>query len=84
MHLERVKIRADAGGHSASEATLRRIYNASLPNLAQAGAEMDDLWIYDNSPLGGPPRLVAEMENAALRYLVNDPPGWLTSALDLR
>ena len=29
-HLERVKARAEAGGHSASEATLRRIYDASL------------------------------------------------------
>ena len=30
MHLERVKERADAGGHSASENTLRRTYEASL------------------------------------------------------
>jgi predicted ABC-type ATPase len=28
LHLERVKSRADAGGHSASEATLRRIHHA--------------------------------------------------------
>ena len=41
-HLERVKQRADAGGHSASEATLRRIYNASLANLPRALAEMDE------------------------------------------
>ena len=34
MHLERIKQRADAGGHSASETTLRRIYNSSLANLA--------------------------------------------------
>ena len=33
MHLERVKARADAGGHSASEKTLRRIHNSSLENL---------------------------------------------------
>jgi predicted ABC-type ATPase len=31
MHLERIKQRADAGGHSASEATLRRIYNSNRP-----------------------------------------------------
>ena len=30
MHLDRVKIRADAGGHCASEATLRRIYRSSV------------------------------------------------------
>jgi predicted ABC-type ATPase len=56
MHLERVKARADAGGHSASEATLRATYTASLANLPRAIAEMDDLWVYDNSPVGGPPK----------------------------
>jgi predicted ABC-type ATPase len=40
MHLERIKQRADAGGHSASETTLRRIYDASLANLLRAFSEM--------------------------------------------
>ena len=40
MHLERVKERADTGGHSASETTLRRTYEASLANLPRALAEM--------------------------------------------
>jgi predicted ABC-type ATPase len=44
MHLERIKQRADAGGHSASERTLRRIHDSSLANLTRAFAEMDDLW----------------------------------------
>ena len=83
MHLERVKARADAGGHSASESTLRRIYNSSLANLAQAVAEMDDLWIYDNSPLGGPPILVAETEKSDICFLAADPPRWLSTALGL-
>src|SRR5688500_18570664 len=54
-HLDRVKTRADAGGHSASEATLRRIHNASLSNLPQAVVEVDQLWVYDNTKLTGPP-----------------------------
>ena len=83
MHLERVKARADAGGHSASETTLRAIYRASLANLQRAVLEMDDLWIYDNSPVGGPPLLVLEAEKGAVRYLANTPPDWLVSALDL-
>ena len=58
MHLERVKARADSGGHSASEAVLRRIYDASLGNLARAVEDMDQLWIYDNSSFGGPLKLV--------------------------
>ena len=82
-HLERVKARADAGGHSASETTLRRIYKSSLSNLAQAVVEMDDLWIYDNTLLGGPPKLVMETEKGSIRFLADDPPPWLMMALDL-
>src|SRR6266508_784964 len=44
MHIERVKARADAGGHSASETTLLETYRSSLANLPKAIAEMDDLW----------------------------------------
>ncbi len=33
MHLERVKMRADRGGHSAPEQKLRGIYESSLANL---------------------------------------------------
>jgi predicted ABC-type ATPase len=83
MHLERVKIRADAGGHSASEATLRSTYTASLANLTKALAQMDDLWVYDNSAVGGPPKLVLERENGAIRFLADDPPDWLAAAIDL-
>jgi len=83
MHVERVKVRADAGGHSASEGTLLSIYRSSLANLARAIAEMDDLWVYDNSPVGGPPRLVLEAENGEIRFLVDDPPDCLRTALDV-
>jgi predicted ABC-type ATPase len=74
MHLDRVKIRADAGGHSASETTLRRIYRSSLANLPRAVAEMDDLWVYDNTAVGGPPELLMETEKSVIRFLVDDPP----------
>lgn len=83
MHLERVKARADAGGHSASEATLLATYRSSLANLPKAIAEMDDLWVYDNSPVGGPPKLVLESERGLPRFLTENPPDWLTTALDL-
>ena len=39
MHAERVKARADAGGHSASETTLLETYRSSLANLPKAIAE---------------------------------------------
>jgi predicted ABC-type ATPase len=82
MYLERVKIRADAGGHSASETTLRRIYGLSLANLRRAVTEMDDLWAYDNTKVGGPPKLLMETEKGVIRFLVEDPPDWLANVFD--
>ncbi len=83
MHFERVKARADTGGHSASETTLRTTCKSSLSNLPKAIAEMDDLWVYDNSPVGGPPRLILESEKGGVRFLADNPPDWLMTALDV-
>jgi len=55
MHLARVKMRADQGGHSAPEAVLRKIYESSMSNLARAIREMDFIHVYDNSGWGVPP-----------------------------
>jgi predicted ABC-type ATPase len=82
MHLERVKT-GDAGGDSASEATLRRIYRSIVAHLSRAVAEIDQVWAYDNSTIGGPPRLLMETENAAIRFLVEDPPDWVVQGADL-
>ncbi len=82
MHVERVKARADAGGHSASKSALFEIYRSSLANLSHAIVHFDDLWVYDNSAVGGPPTLVLEAENGAIRFLAAQPPHWLTAALD--
>ena len=81
LHLERVKARADAGGHSASESTLRRIHSASLANLPKAIEETDELWVYDNTQLGGPPRLVMEARVGSIVFLSDPPPTWLVSAI---
>lgn len=41
MHVERIKMRADRGGHSASNSVLRGIYESSIANLGRAIREMD-------------------------------------------
>lgn len=82
LHLERIKARADAGGHSASERTLQGIYSASLSHLPRAIQEVNDLWVYDNSPLGGPPILLLQAENGELRFLARKIPAWLSHALE--
>jgi predicted ABC-type ATPase len=80
MNLERVKIRADKGGHSAPEAILRGIYLASISNLARAIRETDALRVYDNSGWGTPPKLVLESKDGNVIYRDANPPEWLRRA----
>ena len=70
LHLIRVKGRAFAGGHSASEPTLRRIYNSSLINLP---------------PRGEKHRFCPGLRQHKYRPKppADDPPEWLTATLDL-
>jgi predicted ABC-type ATPase len=82
LHLTRVKARAHAGGHSASETTLRRIYEASLANLPRAISEMDQLWVYDNSPVGSPFKQMLHSENGSIRFLADNLPSWLAALLE--
>lgn len=80
-HLDRVKARSDAGGHSASETTLQSIYESSLRNLPRAIAEMDTLLVYDNSDVSANLRLVLKCAGGESRFLAEDLPGWLDRAL---
>ena len=83
MHVERVQARADAGGHSASERTLRRIYDASLRNLPRAVREMDTLWVYDNTAADAEHPLVLEAQNGEIHFIKEPPPSWLRDVLEL-
>ena len=82
LHLERIKSRADAGGHSASEPTLRRIYNSSLINLRRAVKEIDSVLVYDNTNIDASHPLVLEAINGEIRFVANDAPEWLMAAID--
>lgn len=82
QHLERVKVRADTGGHSASEKTLLRIHQASLQNLSAAIRRMDRLWVYDNSTFGGPPRLLLYSEHAEVAFLDSNLPSWIAGIVE--
>jgi predicted ABC-type ATPase len=83
LHVERVKARADAGGHSGSEPILHRIYDASLMNLRRAVQEMDVVWVYDNTAIDASHPLVLEARNGEIRFLTDNPPYWLAKSLDL-
>ena len=83
LHLRRVKARAFACGHSASESTVRRIYESSLANLARALEFVDILRVYDNTAFDAPPRLVLEAHAGHIVSVAEPAPGWLSTALDL-
>jgi predicted ABC-type ATPase len=81
QHLERIALRAQSGGHAASESVLRRIHRASLQNLPRALRELDSVSLFDNSRFGVPPLLVLEVRNGRPVTLVDEPPKWLARAL---
>jgi predicted ABC-type ATPase len=81
QHVERVKIRADRGGHSAPEAVLRSIYDSSLRNLARAILEMDAMAVYDNSEPDAVPRVLLQAEGGNVVYVAEQCPEWLERAL---
>jgi len=81
MHLERIKMRADMGGHSAPEQILRGIYDASLANLARAIREMDFINVFDNGRWGMAPAVVLQAEHGEVIYRAGQTPAWLAAAL---
>ena len=81
VNLERIRARAAAGGHSASEATLRAIHAASLRNLAPALRELDRVSVYDNSQFSSVPEVILTTRNGRLDYIAATLPIWLIQAL---
>ena len=81
QHLERVKIRADRGGHSAPETVLRRIYDASLLHLTRAIREMDAITVYDNSKVDSVPRVLLQAGAGLVVYVAEGCPEWLERAV---
>jgi len=82
-NLERIQGRADAGGHSAPESVLRKVYDASLKNLGRAVQEMDILRVYDNTNIDVSHPLVLESHGGEIRFVADPPPAWLLEALDM-
>ncbi len=81
QHLERVKIRADNGGHSAPEPVLRAIYEASLRNLPRAIREMDSISVYDNGRFDTSVRVLLEAAGGNIVHLAERVPAWMLRTL---
>jgi predicted ABC-type ATPase len=83
MHLERVKMRADRGGHSAPEPVLRSIYESSIANLPRAIREMDLIYVYENGEWGKTPEILFQAEHGEVVYRAERIPRWLAGSLAL-
>ncbi len=81
MHLERVKMRADRGGHSAPEPVLRGIYESSIANLPRAIREMDLIYVYQNGEWGKTPEILLEAEHGEVVHRAERIPQWLAGSL---
>ena len=81
QHVDRVRIRADRGGHSAPESVLRGIYDSSLRNLARAIREMDAIAVYDNGEQDTVPRVLLQAEGGHVVYIAGRHPEWLEQTL---
>src|ERR1035441_1158796 len=83
--IDRVATRADMGGHSGSEDTVRKIRSSSLGNfpsvLEELGKTIDLLDIYDNSAFGMPPKLIASFLGREITFLASELPTWMDEAL---
>lgn len=69
LHVERVRLRVEHGGHDIPEPTIRARYTRSLAHLIELLADLSYLAVYDNSASVAPgevlpdPVLVLEMES---------------------
>lgn len=80
-NIERVAMRADRGGHSASVEKIRETYAASLKHFPRALREFEEVTAYDNSALAEDPRVVLIAERGRITYLTEEPPTWLEKSL---
>ncbi len=81
--INRVRKRAERGGHSAPPERVREIYEASLRNLPRALAEFDYAAVFDNTDIMNPAPaiLVLETVNGHIIWLGPQVPAWTLNAL---
>ena len=78
LHVERVAIRVDRGGHSTAVKMIEETYSASLVNLRRALQEFDDVAVYDNS--GAKPELFLTCNKGKIQLIREGTPNWVLKA----
>ena len=82
LAIQRVKERAEEGGHDVPEPDVRRRYRKSLDHIPVALSRVDHALFYDNSaPAPEGPRIFCEVEDGIVVALEPDRPRWFEHAL---
>lgn len=78
---ERVAMRVSQGGHDVPTEKLVERFPRILSNLKSALRELPNVWVFDNSDLQKPYRLVAISRNGKVKKLPHPTPKWLAPLL---
>jgi predicted ABC-type ATPase len=78
---QRVLMRASQGGHDVPPEKLQARFPRTLRNLSLAIRELPCVFIFDNSDLRRPYRLVATFEDGIPTSLKNPIPSWLSAVI---
>ena len=79
LNVGRILIRMNLGGHSVPLGTIPESYKESMKSLPEARKHADDVLVYDNTPDGKGPRLVARFIAGELVKITHSSPEWLKS-----
>jgi predicted ABC-type ATPase len=79
INIERIRLRSQAGGHSAPPDTIRDNYTRSVGNLPRALMVFDCADVYDNAGIA--PRLVLEVRKGRVKSVYAPLPRWVREAL---
>ena len=78
---QRVAMRISQGGHDVPSVKLVDRFPRTLANLKSALLRLPKVWVFDNSDLRTPFRLVAVSENGAMKTINKPLPKWLKTLL---
>lgn len=75
----RVAAREAHGGHPVPEANIRGRYERNLPLIHEAVLMADRAFVFDNSALGQPPRMLLSFVGGRARHVAPDLPPWASA-----
>lgn len=80
LNVTRVRFRVGRGGHDVPADRIAPRYERSLRLAVEASRAADEMWLYDNTPLGRIPRQIARYDGRRLVWTAARLPDWFRRA----